>query len=225
MNNIITTEEALRKAAEQLDISPSMYKKAKDHFESLKSYLFTGDYTCVDGDAEIYLQGSFKLGTEIRPYKGGKDADYDIDIVCCIGNARFGVTPNMVKHQVGDHLKGHGTYSKMLDTEGRRCWTLNYAEQDGIGFHVDILPSVETNKNISGEYSNYNGISITSKCDKTGEYSWSTSNPKGLAKWFYDKNKILFDRLKYSRKQVIFENYRKDGFFSTADHCCLAKHQ
>jgi hypothetical protein len=28
----------------------------------------------------------------------------------------------------------------MLDKEGRRCWTLNYA--DGAKFHMDILPAI-----------------------------------------------------------------------------------
>lgn len=43
VNKIVTREEGLRKAAEQLDISPSKYKQAMERFESMKSYLLDGE--------------------------------------------------------------------------------------------------------------------------------------------------------------------------------------
>lgn len=213
MHEIFTREEALQKAAQQLDISPSKYKQAMERFESMKSYLLGGEYDGASAEPEIYLQGSFKLGTEIRPYKDSKDADYDIDIVCRLEHNKEATTPKTIKHLVGTHLKSHGTYSKMLEEEGKRCWTLNYAEQDGIGFHMDILPSVQESGTTLGGYWYRSSIAVTNRCKDTGGYDWSSSNPKNFAEWFYDKNKAVFDGVKQKQKQVLFENYRKDGLF------------
>lgn len=218
VNRIVTREEALRKAAEQLDISPSKYKQAMERFESMKAYLLDGEYDGATAEPEIYLQGSFKLGTEIRPYKDSKDADYDIDIVCRLEHEKETTTPKTVKHQVGDHLKAHGTYVKMLDDEGKRCWTLNYAEQDGVGFHMDILPSVQESRITFREYYWYrSAIAVTNRCGDTGSYGWSPSNPKDFTEWFYDRNKTAFEDVKQAQKQILFENYRQDGLFTNRD--------
>lgn len=218
MTNFITREEALLKAAQKLDISPSKYQQAMERFESMRSYLQEGEYEGANGQPEIYLQGSFKLGTEIRPYKDSKDADYDIDIVCRLEHEKEVTSAGIVKHQIGDHLKAHGTYSKMLDDEGKRCWTLNYAEQDGVGFHMDILPSVQETCNTFSEYYWYrSAIAATNRSSEDHSYDWTTSNPKGFAEWFYDKNKTAFNNIKLLEKQALFEHYRKNGFFENQD--------
>ncbi len=218
VTNIVTREEALQKAAQKLDISPSKYKQAMDRFEAMQSYLLKGEYKGANGKPEIYLQGSFKLGTEIRPYKDSKDADYDIDIVCRLEHEKEATTAETVKRQVGNHLKANNTYEKMLDDEGKRCWTLNYAEQDGVDFHMDILPAVQESWKTFMEYYWYcSAIAVTNKCSDAGTYDWSTSNPKGFAKWFYDKNKSIFESVKAAQKQVLFENYLRDGLFNNRD--------
>lgn len=218
MNNFVTREDALQKAAQKLDIPPSKYKQAMERFDTMRSYLMDGEYVGASGQPEIYMQGSFKLGTEIRPYKDSKDADYDIDIVCRLEHKKETTTPQVAKHQIGNHLKAHGTYCKMLDDEGKRCWTLNYAEQDGVGFHMDILPSVQESwKTFSEYYRLHNAIAVTNKCSDTGTYNWTTSNPKDFAKWFYEKNKAAFEGVKLSQKQVLFESYQLSGMFADSN--------
>ncbi len=101
------TEESLRQASEALDISPSKYKQAIERFETMCNYLMEGDYPGSTHEPEVYLQGSFKLGTEIRPYRDRKDADYDIDIVCCLEHEKNKTTPEVVKHQVKYYLRPH----------------------------------------------------------------------------------------------------------------------
>lgn len=218
MSKISTREEVLRKAAEHLNISPSKYKQAMERFDSMKAYLIDGDFKGATARPEVYLQGSFKLGTEIRPFKDSQDSDYDIDIVCLLGYEKEIVTPKMIKHQIGDHLKTNGTYSKMLDDEGKRCWTLNYAEQDGIGFHMDILPSVNENEISFKDLPMYPGaIAISNRAGNSGSYEWSTSNPRDFAKWFYGKNKIAFDKVKQQQKQILYEHFHQDGLFANQD--------
>ena len=104
MNKVATKEEALQKAAKQLDIAPSKYKLAMERFSSMKEYLLNGSHDNTSTVCEVYLQGSFNLGTEIRPYKNSKDADYDIDIVCRLAYQKDKVTPKSVKHEVGNLL-------------------------------------------------------------------------------------------------------------------------
>lgn len=210
LDSNVSREEALKKAAQELDIAPSKYKQAMERFNSVGNYLREGEYEGTYEPPEIYLQGSFKLGTEIRPYIDSKNADYDIDIVCRLEQQKVGTDPSKVKHQVGDHLKDHGTYEKMLDDEGKRCWTLNYAEQDGVGFHMDILPSVQ-------ESWQQSDIAATNKCKDTDVYSWTTSNPKDFADWFYGQNRAAFDDIKQSKKQRIFDNFQNRGLFGSRD--------
>ncbi len=203
MTNDIIREEALQQAAKKLDIPPSKYKQAMERFDTMHDYLSDGDYAGATPPHDIYLQGSFKLGTEIRPYRGSKDADYDIDVVCCLGHQQENITPSTVKHQVGNRLKVY--YDNMMDDEGKRCWTINYAEDDNIGFHVDIVPSIP-------KISNDNSISITNK-DVNNNYEWSPSNPKDFADWFYRKNAHAFDAMKDNQKLTIFKANVQDGLF------------
>lgn len=212
------TEESLKKAAESLDISPSKYKQAIDRFESMQNYLSNGEYPGSNEMPEIYLQGSFKLGTEIRPYKNCENADYDIDIVCRLGHDKNNTTAREIKKQVGDHLKNNGTYNKLLDAEGKRCWTLNYAEEDGIGFHMDILPSIKENESVFSELHGVrNSIAVTNKNKKLSIYNWTTSNPKDFSKWFYDKNRIAFDKAQNVQKALIFEQFQSENLFSSVN--------
>ena len=81
----------------------------------------------------------------------------------------------------------------MLDAEGRRCWTLEYAEQDGVGFHLDILPAIPDPR----EHSDLS-IAITNK--KGAAYSWSVSNPRGYGTWFDGKNAAAFEQARVRTK-------------------------
>lgn len=139
-------EKILVGIAESLDIPPSKYKQAVDRYKSIGSWIEGGIYPGVHKIPDIYPQGSFRLGTVVRPIKDGEEADYDIDLVAELALEQNETTPKKVKHLIGDRLKENGTYRPMLDKEGKRCWTIEYAEEDGIGFHVDVLPAIPKNR-------------------------------------------------------------------------------
>ena len=211
--------ELLENISEELDIPPSKYQQAVERYKSVGNWLEEGLYENCIGELDIYPQGSFRLGTVVRPIKKGKEADYDIDLVCCLPILNSSITPEKVKAQIGERLKENATYKKMLDEEGRRCWTLNYAEQDGIGFHMDILPSVPEEKHIFDivadplEYACH-AIAITNK-NENSEYSWLTSNPKGYANWFEHINRPILSRVEKVQKRLLFEN--NPGIFANVD--------
>lgn len=177
----------------RVDISPSDFELAKKRYLSVASWLEKGNYKSGNS-TEIYLQGSFKLGTVIRPYYNSKDADFDIDQVCEIqGNY---TSAKDLKHDIGDRLNENGDYSRMLDDEGRRCWTLLYSSAEGRpGFHLDILPSKPKTQFT-------NQISITHKVEMN--YVWRSSNPKDYYQWFKNKNSIPTQLIE-SQKRSIFE--------------------
>ncbi len=148
------------------------------------------------GELDIYPQGSFRLGTVVRPVRNGIESSYDIDLVCQIPLYKERTTPQLVKLMVGKRLHEHATYRKLLEPEGRRCWTLEYAEQDGVGFHLDVLPSIP---DPLGPQST--AIAITHK--QGSSYSWSASDPRGFGTWFDEKNFEAHTRVFREQKQDI----------------------
>lgn len=206
--------ELLENLSKELDIPPSKYQQAVERYKAVGNWLQEGVYDNCTGEPDIYPQGSFRLGTVVRPIKNGEEADYDIDLVCCLPALKNVITPQKLKSLVGNRLKENAYYKRMLNNEGRRCWTINYAEQDGIGFHMDILPSVPEEKQIIDKIGvsvsiNYacQAIAITNK-DNNSEYSWVSSNPKGYADWFEQINLPVLNQIEKVQKQFLFENNR-----------------
>lgn len=136
---------------------------------------------------EIYPQGSFALGTVVRPI--ASDADYDIDLVCRRDLRRVSTTQKALKGEVGSALASYLNTSPEGEPrleEGKRCWTLDYRAEP---FHMDVLPA------IPNEEARPNGISITDK-----SYSrWLPSNPADYAAWFKER---MVEELQEARQTV-----------------------
>lgn len=186
----------LEQVASEIDIPPGKYQDAVDRYRVVGEWLQGGTYPGCQGEPSICVQGSFRLGTVVRPIRDGIERYYDIDLVCELPLRKDQTTPQDVKSMVGDRLHEHGTYKKMLDPEGRRCWTLEYAEEDGVGFHMDVLPSVPDGRGPLDTC-----IAITHKEGK--DYSWSASNPRGYGTWFDQKNAAAFLREALEQKRAI----------------------
>lgn len=207
---IVNKGALLEEITKQLDISPSMHKLAVQRYETIAKYLQGKGI-----DADFYPQGSFRLGTVTRPIKNGKDSEYDIDLVCHMTKTKNKTTPFDVKNAVGDALKQDAQYKDLLDDEGRRCWTLLYADIQDIGFHLDILPSVsEAQDKIQVLTTNHriiptlaqSAIAITNKSES--EYSWASSNPRGYADWFDEINRPMLNMIEKEARELLFEGNR-----------------
>lgn len=199
----------LERVAQDMDIPPAKHQQAVDRYQAVGKWLEGGVYPGCDGELSIYPQGSFRLGTVVRPMRGGAEADYDIDLVCELPILKDWTEPRSVKAMVGDRLREHQRYRKMLDTEGKRCWTLEYREQDGIGFHLDVLPAVRDHRQIDDT-----SIAITDK--QEAHYHWSASDPLGYARWFDDKNRGAFIRVMMEQKKSIL-NHNLSAYLSVDD--------
>ncbi|MEH6472217.1 MAG: nucleotidyltransferase [Halopseudomonas sp.] len=186
----------LESVAQDLDIPPSKYQQAVDRYKSVGRWLQDGVDVGAGEELRIYTQGSFRLGTVVRPLSDGSEADYDIDLVCELPCHHQSMGAHAVKHDIGNRLKESETYRRMLDKEGRRCWTLDYAEQDGIGFHLDVLPSASRTP---GSFDT--SISITHR--EKNAYSWYSSDPNGYANWFYELNRAAYRLAEHQQKTAI----------------------
>lgn len=189
---------ALNEIARDLDISPSDFLLAQTRYQAIGDWLSNGWYGS-GWEPKVYVQGSFRLGTVVKPFRGGREQGFDVDQVIELRKRSSTVTPRGLKHDIGDRLKEHGSYERMLRPEGRRCWTIQYAE-DGSRpeFHVDVLPAI----NAVG--ASTTRIDITNKAGDA--YSWSSSDPNGFYQWFKSKNAISEELSMRSRTAILEES-------------------
>lgn len=165
-------------------ISESLNISRTDNEEIVNSYKAVGSYL---GELEeelnisIFPQGSLSLGTIIKPLATDRNGEYDVDLVCRITNGQ-NLTPKEVKNIIGNRLKQSKLYSEKLDSEGKRCWTLNYYK-----YHMDILPCIPYS---TSEFDTK--IVLTEKID-SGEYVFGLSNPKGFRNWFTNEMLDIFN--------------------------------
>jgi len=213
--------QGLDEWARKIDIPPHKYKLAEERFNRIKDHLEYGSYRNASiPPAKIYAQGSYRLGTIVRPLKDGEESDFDIDMVCEVQREKE-TGPELLKDDVGEEVQSYASQNG-LDTpkDKRCCWTLEYApDGDGIGFHVDVLPSVpdqelgilisEQNSSVGYTAFEYTQttIAITDKEKyRNPEYEWRSNNPDGYAKWFYGICQPGFTaELERSQKQLILE--------------------
>ena len=229
--------DVLEQVAQELDIPPHKYKLAMDRFEAIKHHLENGDYPASTPPPSIYIQGSFRYGTVIRPLKDGKDVGFDLDMACEINRQKDDDEPENLKDVVGAEVKSYAQGNGMSrPKDKRRCWTLEYApDSEVFDFHVDILPCLpdlpmgakisRENNNQGAAETQYTSttIAITNRNDDTTppKHSWQSSNPHGFAKWFKDICLPGYGYIDARRqKTALFEAYQeREGFsFGRADN-------
>lgn len=197
--------EIFKEVGKTLDITPAEYEAAVKSYEFVGDWLSKPDSALAVYEPEIRPQGSFLLGTMTRPVH--EEENLDVDLVCRLTGKLASWTQYDVKKIVGDRLKQHETLKRMLDIEGRRCWTLNHHE--AARFHLDVLPSIVSrgyrllfeSKMSADDLQDVEklAIRITDKQMKnyavsTDVSDWLKSNPFGYAVWF--KLRSMLDRYK-----------------------------
>ena len=194
-------EGVLQALVEEIRISEHADGLARDRYDALGRWLDRPNSTLHGLQPVIYPQGSFLLGTAIRPVGDG-DA-YDVDLVVVLEEAspwRF--TQASLKELVGKEIKAYAK-EKGLKAEPerkRRCWTLEYA--DAARFHLDILPALPASRDQIVQKLGLEGTRLfeanRGSLDKTviaitdenengfhdPRSQWPLSNPKGFGEWF-----------------------------------------
>lgn len=159
-------------AIASLDIPDNVFERAVARYEAAAAWLEQRwQRSGVSG--LIYPQGSFRLGTVVRPIHA--DGEYDMDLVCRRDLQKESITQALLKGEVGRDLGlyvGSGPEGSPTLDEGKRCWTLDYP---GVPFHMDVLPAVPDLE------AQPNGILLTDR----ELVHWQVSNPVDFAEWFY----------------------------------------
>jgi len=201
-------KQDLLKIIENLDISPSLYKNACDKYKSLAEYLNRHGL-----DADIYPQGSFALGTVIRPYAKDEEKDYDLDFICQVSCTREEITPSELRSQISDILNSSDLYGGKL-FEYDECFTIKYADIGGIGFSIDIVPAAaetELNKRELRIMSSNPDLIETAiaipRHSQQKVYNWITNNPLGYRTWFDEINEPFSMISSPVYRQSLFQAY------------------
>jgi len=204
-----TRKVDMKMIVDKLDITPTMYKNAIEKYRNLSAYLQKQGI-----NSDIYPQGSFALGTVVRPYRNSKEMNYDLDFICLLNENVSECNPKDVKMKIGNALKDSEVYSKILQEEYDRCWTLEYAEIGEVGFNMDIVPAVPSEiVNVDNDHGieelkyRETKISITNKKSED-LYDWIKGNPKGYKEWFLEINKPFLEHDRSYRRQLLFESHR-----------------
>src|SRR5690606_38120094 len=121
-----------------LDLTEAQYKAVIERYNAVAIHLSKDGSSLKEFEPDIKPQGSFLLGTMIKPII--EDDTLDVDLVCRLHGKKEFWAQYHLKQSVGDQLKADKTYREMLDEEGNRCWTLLYS--DDSKFHMDILPAL-----------------------------------------------------------------------------------
>jgi len=199
-----TTEDYLEALAEELAISDARYEQASRSYTSLGEWLHRPESSVRGYAPQVYVQGSFRLGTAIRPLNDAEE--YDVDSVCELRSLTTrDLTQAQLKEIVGREIRAYHKAQNMKKPvrEGRRCWVLDYA--DGAQFHMDIVPAVPNaaqQRALLEAYGHSIRLSETAivitdlKSPVYGVMSgdWQRSNPKGFAQWFRERMGAPFER-------------------------------
>lgn len=209
MINLKQRQKDILSIIENLDISPSMYHNAVEKYKAIASYLSEQGIK-----ADFYPQGSFALGTVIRPKKSNQTEGYDFDVICQVVGDRDLYSPSELRAVIKDALEKNKTYKDRL-TIYENCFTIEYADISGISFSLDIVPSVEesiTKKEELRQKSSRpdlirEAIAIPQQ-NSLKSYQWITNNPKGYKKWFDEINAPYLEATKIQERSRIFESNR-----------------
>ena len=196
----------LERMVELLELPDSAYQKAKDRYEDIGEYLSRKQSICHNNDPHIFPQGSFRLGTAIRPLD--ESEEYDLDLACNLskGISHGTHTQADLKQLIGGEIESYreARNIRVPVEEKHRCWRLEYA--DHLSFHIDIVPCIPEDMSrqklltesmvaagedrVLSENVTHYAVSITD--DRHPHYKqlsndWNISNPEGYAKWFESK--------------------------------------
>lgn len=217
-------ESYLEALANALEIPTSRYEQAEKSYKSLADWLHRVESSVKDYEPDVFVQGSFRLGTVIKPQSD--EEEYDVDCACALTTLKkSNLSQFALKELLGEEIKLY-RMSKGIQKEvheGRRCWRLEYA--DGAQFHMDIVPCIPNaesqralleSRNLDARFAD-TAIAITD--NEVPQYyeiteDWPRSNPRGYAEWFKFRMGDVFLR---KREQVLNEMHSKGVTASVED--------
>lgn len=182
----MTREEKLNmlfdSLSNEVSITETMLDRAETSYNALGNYIKSYN---DEWDVVVYPQGSFELGTVIKPLN--EEEQYDVDLVVLVKSPEFNA--GSLRKNVREMLASYGVYNGKIQDK-KPCIRIQYA--DSAQFHMDIASAQEVqNKDDIIEIARWNGVD---------EYYYDISNPKGYIEWF--KKTMELDQI---RKKALYE--------------------
>lgn len=207
--NAQTQKIVIEEIAGSIDIPESAYEKAEKRYKDLGDWFDRKEVKCSAFSPHIYSQGSFRLGTVIRPLND-KD-EYDLDVGCRLkqGISKTTHTQKQLKELVGVDLEEYRKASRIQNRldEKHRCWRLQYADE--MSFHMDVVPSIPEDarrieslqeamikagneKFLAQSVVKLAGAITDNQLPNYGliNIDWRISNSEGYAKWFESRMRL-----------------------------------
>jgi hypothetical protein len=209
-------QDYLEALAEELQISETRYDQAYDRYQSLGNWLNRDASSIKQYSPNIYSQGSFALGTVIKPYTDAEE--YDVDAVCEMKLlSKSQLSQKQLKSLIGNEVEAYrraNSMKKQLE-EKRRCWELAYADE--AQFHMDIVPALPNAEGVRmlleqrGLDTQWVGTAIGITDNEVDNYTeitdeWPRSNPKGYLEWFKSRMTVLLQERKVALAKTMHAN-------------------
>lgn len=201
-------EKTLKLAVDALELPDSAYEKAINRYKDLGEWFGRPESTIEANDPHVFAQGSFALGTAIRPLLEGES--YDLDLACKLrtGVSKATHSQHDLKQLVGKELESYREARRISNSleEKHRCWRLEY--RDELSFHMDVVPCIPTDFNVKQQLTSIlesrgldkalastvadDSVNITD--DRLPNYrmkdgGWNISNPEGYIEWFKSRQR------------------------------------
>ena len=167
---MIDRETLYEKISDSINISEDMFDYAEAEYKKIAKWI---EANSKNYDIMIYPQGSFALGTAVKPYD--REDEYDVDLVCEYQKDYGFTAKHLKKTEVYAILTKYARAFRIK--EKRRCWQVTYEHNKK--FHLDVIPAVLRE----------NYIDITEQLSSE-RYEYIGSNPKGYISWFQSKQCI-----------------------------------
>ncbi|MDG4720063.1 MULTISPECIES: nucleotidyltransferase domain-containing protein [Thalassospira] len=217
-------EDYLDALANELEIPPARYEQAERSYKTLGEWFHRPTSSVAKYEPEVFVQGSFRLGTVIKP--NSSEEQYDIDCACVLsGLSKLDVSQAQLKTLLGDEIKAYRKAKNMAKEvqSKQRCWRLEYSDE--AQFHMDVVPSLPNGQDqrrlleAQSFDASFADTAIAITDDQAANFDnisedWPRSNPKGYAEWFKARMGKAFTR---RREQVLNEMRAKDVTASIED--------
>ena len=177
------TAEFLR---DEVNLNQSRLDRLETSVGAINDYLM-GNLT---GFQKMERQGSYALGTLIKPVKGKEEYDADIQVVM---NPNYNWEPKDYVDAIGRTLADNKTYADKFKVK-TRCVTVDYAGD----FHLDVIPRVA----IDGKHY---------VCNRRAN-KFEETDGNGYREWFKEKNRITGGNLKRVVRLLKYLRDHKNSF-------------
>lgn len=167
-----TVDVMLADVAIRIQLSPTDYQLAVDHYHAINKWLERDDSPLKGCIRDFYPQGGFAIGATVARHSG--DDEFDIDVMADI-SYRLDVDPEYALGTLHDAIRGErGSRYHLKSNRKTRCSTVNYD-----GMHLDVTPTVR----IAGAIEK-TGLIFHSKPEEPWAKKSLLANPHGFAQWF-----------------------------------------